>query len=112
MGRLHGKTERRFWAEFSAQISGMCAEFGRKNSSMVPHLLFFRSHVYGFHLVSAHFLSIFHLFSDKFALVLWEGVTVSATFVSAITVHLYTLPVNFVFPIQIAYIYFLYIGYY
>ena len=41
-----------------------------------------------------------------------EGVTVSAKFVSAITVHLYRLLVIFFFPIQIPYNYFLYIGSY
>ena len=34
---IPGKTERRFWAELSAHISSICAEFVQKNSIMVPH---------------------------------------------------------------------------
>ena len=34
---IPGKTEWRFWAELSAHINSIWAEFVRKNSSMVPH---------------------------------------------------------------------------
>ena len=37
------------------------------NSSMVTHPLFFRPHVYGFHLFSAYVLLIFCLFSGSFS---------------------------------------------
>ena len=46
--RLPGKTERGFWAELSAHISGICAELGQINSSMVLHPPF-SIHISGIH---------------------------------------------------------------
>ena len=65
-----GKTERRFWAEFCLKcypilvihnINSISAEFGQKNSSIVPHPPFFWPHVYKFCQCSACFQPIFHL---------------------------------------------------
>ena len=44
-------------------ISGITAEFGRKNSSIVHHLMFFCPHIYGFHLFFTYVPLFFCLFS-------------------------------------------------
>ena len=57
---IFGKTERRFWAKCSPIFRSFSADF----PPMVPHLPFFRPHVYGLCL----FPPIFHLFSAYFRL--------------------------------------------